>query len=225
MRKRFALFVSLVAVMAFLPLVAAGANDSECGTPHTPIYEIQGDGWSSDYEEQEVTTEGVVTLDFQALGGLGGYFLQDPVGDGNPATSDGIFVYDYRNPVSEGDHIRVTGEVDEQNEMTQIEWVDSVEICGSGEIDPLRLQTEDYTANTEQYEGMFVTFEKKFAVTDTYGLYKYGEMWLAEDGVVEQPTNHYAPGFAEDLANTNMSKSILLDDGSSWSYLDRKSHV
>lgn len=226
-KQRFALFVSLVAIMAFLPVAAAGATEEGCGSAFTPIYEIQGDGYSSDYKGQFKTTEGVVTVDFQDYGQLGGYFLQDPVGDGDPATSDGIWVYDYGWAVSEGDYIRITAKVDEYKGMTQLKWVDddTAETCGSGEIEPLRLKTETYTANEEQYEGMFVTFEKKFAVTDTYNLYAYGEMWLAEDGVVEQPTNHYAPGFAEDLAEKNMSKSILLDDGSSWSYLDPPSYV
>ncbi len=218
-RQRFALFVSLVAIMAFLPVGAAGAADSECGSPFTPIYEIQGDGGSSPIVGDIVTTEGIVTVDLQAYGKLGGYFLQDPVGDGNPVTSDGVFVYDYRKAVEEGDYIRITAEVSEYYGQTQLSWVSSLDVCGSGTIKPTNLKTEQYTASAEQYEGMFVIFQKKFAVTDTYNLYTYGEIWLSEDGVSEQPTNQYAPGSATDLAAENMAKSILLDDGSTWKYV------
>ena len=225
-KKRFALFVSLVAIMAFLPVAAAGATeDSDCGSAFTPIYEIQGDGYESPEHGNIVTTEGIVTVDLQAYGKLSGYFLQDPVGDGNPATSDGIFVADWRKAVAEGDYIRVTGTVDEQYGQTQIEYVSSVEFCGTGTIKPMNLKTEQYTANTEQYEGMFVIFQKKFAVTDTYNLLKYGEIWLKEDGVAEQPTNQYAPGSAAGLAASNMAKSILLDDGSTWKYPDPPPYI
>ena len=58
--------------------------------------------------------EGVVVGDFQAAGGLTGYFLQD-AGDGDPATSDGIFVYAPGTAVevSVGDIVNVAGSVSE----------------------------------------------------------------------------------------------------------------
>ena len=40
-----------------------------------------------------VTTQGVVVGDFEGSTSLSGFYLQDLVGDGDTATSDGIFVY------------------------------------------------------------------------------------------------------------------------------------
>ena len=76
----------------------------------TPIFTIQGSGAASPLVGQSVTTQGVVTGVFP---GLHGYFLQDETGDGNPATSDGIFVYANRSLVSVtvGQRIQVTGTV------------------------------------------------------------------------------------------------------------------
>jgi predicted extracellular nuclease len=69
-----------------LLIVCGNASESEVG-----IGEIQGDGQRSPLAGQVVTTRGVVTL----LTADGRHFwLQDPEGDGNPATSDGILVSD-----------------------------------------------------------------------------------------------------------------------------------
>src|SRR5690606_22445069 len=62
-----------------------------CGDLYTPIYSIQGSGDTA-LILGPVTTEGVVVGDFQ-VGGKNGFFIQDKTGDGNAATSDGIFVY------------------------------------------------------------------------------------------------------------------------------------
>ncbi len=61
----------------------------------------------SPFAGQSVTTEGVITV---VLGT--GFFVQDPTGDGNVATSDGIFVFTNSIPtVAPGDRVRVAGTV------------------------------------------------------------------------------------------------------------------
>jgi predicted extracellular nuclease len=86
------------------------------------IYDIQGAGHRSSYVggavangaggnsgTVRVTTQGVVT----ALGS-NGFFMQDATGDGNNATSDGIFVFTNAAPaVIVGHLVQVTGRVDE----------------------------------------------------------------------------------------------------------------
>ena len=97
-----------------------------CGDAFTPIYTVQGDGAASPLVGMEVAVEGVVVGDFQNNGSpdngdLNGFHVQDPVGDGNPATSDGIFVYAPGGmDVSTGDSVRVRGSVSEFNGMTEI---------------------------------------------------------------------------------------------------------
>ncbi|MCF6328467.1 MAG: pyridoxine 5'-phosphate synthase, partial [Henriciella sp.] len=175
---------------------------------------------------EEVTTEGVVTLDFQDRSQLSGYFLQALEGDGIEETSDGIFVNDrWTAAVNVGDYIRITAEVDEQYGMTQLGWVKSVEVLGAAEVEATEVEVDEYVANTEWYEGMYVEFDDKLTVTDTYNLYKYGEIWLTDGKVIEQPTNQYAAGSAGDLAAANMARKLLLDDGSTWSWLDPPPHL
>ncbi len=72
-----------------LGLMVAGA----CAAPPdavTPIFSIQGAGAASPFVGRTVTTRGVVTAVFP---GLRGWFLQDETGDGDPRTSDGMFVF------------------------------------------------------------------------------------------------------------------------------------
>jgi predicted extracellular nuclease len=79
-------------------------------------------------EGQTVTTRGIVTGDFQENDAnirrnLGGFYVQDGAPDGDPHTSDGIFVFDGNEPavdVNTGDIVVVTGTVTEYFGETQI---------------------------------------------------------------------------------------------------------
>ncbi len=77
--------------------------------PIVTIMDIQGEGHLSDYEGRTVTTTGIVTaVD------TNGYYLQDAEGDGNDATSDGIFIFTGSAPtVAMGDEVTVSGDVSE----------------------------------------------------------------------------------------------------------------
>lgn len=76
--------------------------------PHS-ISEIQGEGHRSPYEGQPVITTGIVT----SVNSVG-FYLQDPTGDGNVRTSDGIFVFTGGAPaVAVGDGVQVAGTVNE----------------------------------------------------------------------------------------------------------------
>jgi predicted extracellular nuclease len=77
--------------------------------PPTPIYEIQGDGAASPFAGMQKRTTGVVTV---VLGG--GFFMQDPDGDDDPDTSDGIFAFTGNataRTLAPGDLVDVTGTV------------------------------------------------------------------------------------------------------------------
>ena len=63
-----------------------------CAPSFTPIYTIQGSGLSTPIPGT-VTTKGVVVGDFEGTAAASGFYIQDLTGDGDPATSDGIFVY------------------------------------------------------------------------------------------------------------------------------------
>jgi|GEM_PF-116254 len=75
----------------------------------TPIYDIQGAGHVSALAGEEVRTGGIVT----ALES-NGFYMQDPEGDGDDATSDGVFVFTNSAPtVAVGDSVEVVGDVSE----------------------------------------------------------------------------------------------------------------
>ena len=219
--------VTIILLAMLLPMSVAADEHGACGDPFTPIYEIQGDGWSSPFHGDVVVTEGIVTVDLQKSSQLGGFFIQDLKGDGDPTTSDGLFVYhrDYWSPAfnpSVGDYVRVMGEIDEQYGLTQMEYLDEGTVCGSGyKLNPTNVFARDFNANAESYEGMYVRFPRPMVVTDTYNLHVYGEVWLAEKGVVEQPTNEFPVGpEAGAFAADNMDLSVLLDDSSTWRNID-----
>jgi predicted extracellular nuclease len=221
------LVAALLLAITVLPAAIAGADShlGACGDPHTPIYEIQGTGYSTSFDGDRVITEGIVTADFQEDDELGGFFVQDPFGDGKRRTSDGVFVYhksywDY--DVSVGDHIRFEAEADEYYGQTQLKNMGEGDLifCGTGRIRPTTMPIQRYNRMTESFEGMLLFFPARFQVTDTYNL-KYGEVWLAQAGVTETPTNQYPAGDdAAEFGARNMRKVFLLDDGSGESYPD-----
>ncbi len=100
-----ALFAALGLLAALLVATpGAASGDSHAAT----IMEIQGAGHLSPLTGQDVVTTGVVTaVNFN------GFYMQDPAGDGDDATSDGIFVSGFDHEVSVGDMVQVTGPVSE----------------------------------------------------------------------------------------------------------------
>ena len=84
-----------------------------------------------------VTTEGVVVSDDEGPSPtLRGFYIQDPAGDGDAATSDGIFVFNGNNDtVANGDLVRVTGTAAEFQGQTQIS-ASSIVVCGPARPSP-----------------------------------------------------------------------------------------
>ncbi len=150
--------VSVVALMvvALLPGMASADGHGACGDPYTPIYDIQGGGEDSPLDGAEgIVTEGIVTVDLQGSSELSGFFVQDRYGDGDPATSDGIFVShrDTWSPSFDpavGDVVRIEGEIDEQFGNTQMEFLDAGTVCDSG-FNPVAttVVTRRFTENVE----------------------------------------------------------------------------
>ncbi len=150
----------------------------------TPIALIQGDGPTSPLEGQAVTAKGVVVGLFEgnySAGGIfDGFFLQDPLGDGNPATSDGIFVNGFAD-VAIGEWVIVTGTVQEFDEydgaacpldcLTQIKlpYGAGYQVLGGGvALTPTRLQPVGGplagAAYFEALEGMLVSLPQTATV-------------------------------------------------------------
>lgn len=173
------------------------------------IYEIQGDGAASPLVNQLVQTGGVIVGDFQGSSQLNGFYMQDVAGDGNEATSDGIFVFaPDGTEVNTGDSVTVTGTVSEQFGLTQINSVTEITVSSAGKVItpvPITLPVADETA-LERYEGMLVQFTQALTVTENFNLGRFGELILSTkvypfggvegnptDGRLLNPTNFIDP--------------------------------
>ncbi|MCO3512522.1 ExeM/NucH family extracellular endonuclease [Pseudomonas aeruginosa] len=188
-----------------------------------PIHEVQGAGAESPLVNQRVAIEGVVVGDFQNARELKGFYVQqeDATVDGDPATSEGIFVYDGGNgsDVKLGDRVRVTGQVREFNGLTELVGPLQVSVLASGVALPtpagisLPLASADAL---ERYEGMRVQLRQTLTVNEVYNLGRYGEVLLSSGGRQMTPTNVVAPGEqAKAMQARNDLDRILLDDSRS----------
>ncbi len=132
------------------------------------ISDIQGRSLTSPLVGTIVSTEGIVT----ALKFNNGFFLQSASDDGNPATSEGIFVFTSTAPtVAVGNRVRVTGTVTEFTPSTDLNQLSITEIVsptvavlqtGVALPAPIVLTAADFgSASTpgtaERYEGMRVS--------------------------------------------------------------------
>ncbi len=191
------------------------------------IPEIQGSGAASPFVGQRVITSGVVTKV-----NSNGFFFQDPNGDGNPLTSDGIFVFTGNTVYADampGNRIEVTGTVVEfavgtrpdvvARPLTQLSTLTQLTFQGGGNtIVPVVVALpEAVEGDLERYEGMLVTLSGSFTVNQNFYQGRYGQLTLAAGGRLETPTNRFRPGTAQALAlaDENDRRRILLDDGSS----------
>ena len=201
-----------------------------CGDPITHfIYEIQGDGLVSPLVGAEVAIEAIVVGDFQNnaqpdSGNLNGFYLQeeDFEIDGDPATSDGIFVYAPGGmDVSVGDKVRVRGAVSEFSTtsggvtslMTEI-TASQIWQCGTGTLTPTVLSLPVTSVDAfEPYEGMLVTFPQDLYISEYFNFDRFNEIVLTSERHLT-PTAEFEPGPAAiAAANAFLLDKITLDDG------------
>ena len=204
-----------------------GGAIGACGEPATAIHTAQGEGGVSPLANQRVAVEGVVVGDFQGANGLRGFFVQeeDSDADADPATSEGIFVFDNAAgpDVAPGEVVRVTGTVSEfdagnaPDSLTQIALPTAVEVCASGASvtpTPVQLPFADAGA-AERFEGMAVILPQRLSVTETFSLGRFGEVLLSSGGRLYTPTAVALPGAdAAAVQAANDRNQLVLDDGS-----------
>lgn len=217
-----------------LPLAIADAEgrtgsasiDLTVEGPPVPIYELQGTGHTSPYAGTEQTTTGVVTV---VLGG--GFFLQDPEGDGDPATSDGIFVFtgsSLARTVDPGDELRVRGTVTEfrpssrPRDLTLTEITTPVTLTelgtGAALPDPVLIDDRPDTLihpdgidAFERLEGMLVEVDAPVVVGPTNA---FGELVVVASGDASHTTpsgNILVEPLGGDQVDYNPER-IMVDD-------------
>jgi uncharacterized protein len=186
---------------------------------------IQGSGAKSGMAGTAVTTSGIVTKLIN-----NGFYLQDPLGDGNLATSDGIFVFTSTAPtVAVGDKVTVSATVleysvstsaaSQANPLTELSNVTAISVTSSGNQLPqpvdVSLAAFASQSDMERYEGMLVHITDELTVTQTNFVGSWGQVTLAAGGRTLTPTNVLRPGPAANaLLAANLARSVVLDDSS-----------
>lgn len=191
-----------------------------------PIGKVQGAERVSPYLDQRVEIQGVITGNFVA--GMNGFFMQDAIGedDGDPDTSDGIFVIWAQGSlpkVRRGDRVRVTGEVTEiergGSSQTALKAT-AVEVLGRGaapvtKIDAPPTSMEDW----ERYEGMWLRIQVPLTVTGNDGLLRFGELATSFGPRQFSATEKHPAGRAADALNAdNLRQRLVLDDNRDGEY-------
>lgn len=172
----------------------------------TKIHEIQGSGNTAALTGP-LTIEGIVTRTFTGSTGLNGFYVQeeDADADADPATSEGIFVYNVAaDPagivsVAQGDQVRISGEVIDfvsttsgiTTSLTELKTISAFEKLSTAAPLPTITNVTLPVANAtdlERYEGMLVNLSAasgNLFVTEYFQLGRYGQVVLSADG----PTN------------------------------------
>jgi len=217
----FPLFFGLGACQAAPPSPPAGDDGSGAAGLDAPtpalhaIGEVQGRDARSPLLDHQVTVRGIVVGNFAT--GLQGVFVQSEHDDGDPATSEGIFVE--RTPDTEpklhaGDRVEVSGRVaetgdDERSLTTLREAV--VQVLGKGRVQPIVLH--EAPADWERYEGMLLQVAAPLTVSGNDGVASYGEIRTAFGARLFQATELSPPGpQAQAIAADNAHRALLLDD-------------
>ena len=210
-------------------------NTSGYSNPATPatgtpdrlrISGIQGNG-ATVAIRGSVTVQAIVTALFEDDDLLSGFFLQEETtdSDGDPATSEGIFVHCSTGcpaGLAVGDRVTVVGMAGEFGGASQIDAsAGSVTIDSSGNELPtstsLSLPASGSTRAAETFEnveGMIVTLGGKLVVSEYFGLARYGRLVLTDGSRPYQFTHGHTPSttryaaFLADLA----TRRIILDD-------------
>ncbi len=228
--------VSRAVALSWLLLLLAGCEGLP-GGPATALPDegpatigaLQGSGLQSPYLAREVSVQAVVTGNFVA--GLDGFFMQDPAGadDGDPATSDGVFVQwtrDRTPKVRRGDRVRVVGPVVElgqgERSLTAIAAT-QVEVLGRGGVNVTTIaEPPAVEAGWERYEGMWLRIGSSLTVSGNGGLARFGELEVTFGGRLFHATERHPPGpQATSVAADNRRRLLVLDDNRRSEYPDK----
>jgi predicted extracellular nuclease len=163
-----------------------------CTSAVVSIGSVQGTGDISPVAGQTASVRGTVIADYEGpQPALRGFYVQD-AGDGNAATSDGIFVFDNgADLVANGDVVQVTGPVSEFQGQTQLTAnAAGVQSCGEqATVTPVDVTLPRASpTDLEPYEGMLVRLHQTVFVTEHFQLGRFGQVVVSSGDRLRQPT-------------------------------------
>ena len=188
------------------------------------IAQIQGNGLLSPHNGKRVVTEGIVT----AIKFNNGFFLQAANDDGDPSTSDAVFVFTSSAPpatAAVGNRVRVTGTVEEytpssnphQLAITEI-VTPTVEVLETGlalpaaiELTAAELSPDALPGTLERLEGMRVSVAQSVVIAPSGGSIDENDALSFSDGVFHVALPGVARPFRE--AGIGVMDAITLPAG------------
>ena len=188
------------------------------------IAQIQGNGLLSPHNGKRVVTEGIVT----AIKFNNGFFLQAANDDGDPSTSDAVFVFTSSAPpatAAVGNRVRVTGTVEEytpssnphQLAITEI-VTPTVEVLETGlalpaaiELTAAELSPDALPGTLERLEGMRVSVAQAVVIAPSGGSIDENDALSFSDGVFHVALPGVARPFRE--AGIGVMDAITLPAG------------
>ncbi len=199
--------------------VTVGVAPPACSTPVVSVGSVQGTVDISPVAGQTVAVRGTVVADFEGpQPALRGFYLQD-AGDGELATSDGIFVFDNgANLVANGDVVQVAGVVSEFEGQTQITaGAAGVQSCGQqATVAPVDVTLPaPRPGDLEPYEGMLVRLHQTVYVTEHFQLGRFGQVVVSSGHPLRQPTADHSAGdqtAVQDAQDANDLNRLIVDD-------------
>ncbi|MGI9609303.1 MAG: ExeM/NucH family extracellular endonuclease, partial [Acidimicrobiia bacterium] len=214
--------IDLLSVVCATPGEANTDSTVGCAPPlEVKIHEVQGSEASSPLIGEFVAIEGVVVGDYEgSWPNLRGFYVQeeDADHDGDPATSEGVFVFHGdEDEVSLGDQVRVEGVVAEFQDQTQLNFPSSLTVLDTGQSGltsaaqaSLPVPTLDHF---ERFEGMLVTFSQSLYVTEHFRLGRFAMVDVSSGDRLFQPTNVADPGApAAAIQEANDRNRLIIDD-------------
>ena len=189
-------------------------DDGLCQQAHTPVSTIQGNNLSSPLVGSQHTVLALVShIDPSA-----GFFVEQPLSDGDPSTSDGLWVESasLTERVNIGDQVLVTGTVtelgDQQHSLTSLTAITGYTRCAENQPLPLHETGLPLDAvQREAHEGMRLQMQQNFMVTSVRDALTRGRISLSLSNRLTAPTEIYAPGEeAATMGRRNADRRIVL---------------
>lgn len=211
-----------LATILFLALASpfhllAQLNCSEAVT-HL-IHDIQGGGDATPIPNRNVRVKAIVIGDYQGEESLNGFFIQEEISDWDedPASSEGIFVYEGFGGLSEvsvGDLVVVEGTVEEFRDLTELVDV-QITVCETDQVPDTTLITDwsNQEEKAERFEGMLVRWVDTMFITGFSALSEFGELLLSASDRQMQYTELFPPGQeATAYESSQRDRRLILDD-------------
>lgn len=206
------------------------------GTPATQIANQYGETDVSPLFGTTVTVEAVVTADFQngdadETRNLNGFFIQEETADddGDPASSEGIFIYHSATDVNVGDLVRLTATVDQYYGESQLSSVQDLVVLATDQlasVTPASVsllgnsavtvnQDGRYQPDLEAWEGMLVTLQDAVQISEQYQLDRFNEIRVTAGSRPVQFTQLNTPDaqLLDLWARDQGARTLIYDDG------------